>query len=52
MEFKKESVEKILLNPKAWAQEVAEKEIVKHLDKYKQAKVLGEAFAKGLSNED
>lgn len=52
MEFKQESLQTIISNPRAWAQEVAEKELVKHLDKYKQAKVLGEQFAKEISNED
>jgi len=45
-------LEKIILNPRAWAEKVAEKEIVVHIDKYKEAKVLGEKFAKEIVNED
>lgn len=50
MDFSKESLEKIILNPRAWAEKVAEKEIVIHLDKYKKAKDLGEQFAKEITD--
>ena len=40
----------MILNPRAWAENVAEVEIVKHLDKYKEAKKLGEEFAREITS--
>ena len=51
MDFSKESLGKIILNPRAWAEKVAENEIVKHIDRYKKAKKLGEEFAKEITND-
>ena len=52
MDFSQESLEEIILNPRSWAEKVAEKEIVVHLDKYKKAKDLGEQFAKEITSAD
>ena len=52
MEFKNQEIQEIILNPRAWAEKIAEKEIVSHLDRYKKAKELGNSFAKEIVNED
>ena len=52
VDFSQESLEKVILNPRVWAEKVAEKEIVVHIDKYKEAKVLGEKFAKEITSAD
>ena len=51
MEFSKEKMKEIILNPRAWAEKVAEREVLKNLGKYKDAKVLGEKFAKEISGD-
>ena len=51
MEFSKEKIQEIILNPRAWGEKVAEKEILKNLDKYKNAKSLGEKFAKEINGD-
>jgi hypothetical protein len=43
-------MQEIILNPRKWAEKVAEKEIVKNIDKYKKAKKLGEEFAKEVTS--
>ena len=50
MDFSKEQIDQIILNPRTWAEKVAEKEIVVHIDKYKKAKKLGEEFAKEITD--
>ena len=50
MEFKNQEIQEIILNPRAWAEKIAEKEIVRNLEKYKKAKKLGEAFAKEITD--
>ena len=50
VEFKKEKIQEIILNPRAWAEKVAEKEIVDNIDRYKKAKELGESFAKEITD--
>lgn len=50
MDFSKESIQEIIKNPRAWAEKVAEKEIVTHIEKYKKAKELGETFAKEITD--
>ena len=40
----------MILNPRKWAEKVAEVEIVKNLSKYKEAKTLGEEFAKEITD--
>ena len=52
MDFSKESLDKIILNPRVWAEKVAEKEIVVHIDRNKEAKNLGEQFAKEIASAD
>ena len=51
MDFKKEKIQEIIQNPRSWAEKVAEKEIVRHIDRYKKAKELGIAFAKEITDE-
>ena len=43
-------MQEIILNPRKWAEKVAEKEIVKSIDKYKKAKKLGEDFAREVTD--
>ena len=50
MDFSRENLDKIILNPRAWAEKVAENEIVTHIDRYKKAKKLGEDFAKEITD--
>ncbi len=50
MEFSKQKIQEVILNPRAWAEKVAETEIVKNLNRYKEAKKLGEEFAKEITN--
>ena len=50
MDFSKELIQEVISNPRAWAEKVAEKQIVLNIGKYKQAKKLGEEFAKGVIN--
>lgn len=38
----------MISNPRAWAEKVAEKQIVLNIGKYKEAKKLGEKFAKEI----
>jgi len=46
----KESMQEIILNPRKWAEKIAEGSILDNLDKYKKAKELGEFFAKEITN--
>ena len=50
MDFSQQSMEEIIINPRKWAEKVAEQEITKHLSRYKKAKDLGEKFAKEITN--
>ena len=50
MEFNKEQIQEVILNPRKWAEKIAESEIVRHIDRYKKAKELGESFAKEVTN--
>ena len=51
MDLSKEQIQEIIQNPRAWAEKVAEKELLNNLHRYKEAKTLGENFAKEI-NED
>jgi len=50
VDFSKESIQEVINNPRAWAEKVAEKQIVINIDRYKKAKELGEEFAKEVTD--
>lgn len=45
-------VEEIINNPRDWAEQIAEREILKHLPLYSKAVKLGEEFANEIIGED
>jgi len=45
-------VEEIIDNPRDWAEQIAEREILKHLPLYSKAVKLGEEFANEIIGED
>ena len=46
------SIEDILDDPSGWAEQFAEKAIIKEIPRYQKAKKLGEAFANKIYHKD
>jgi len=45
-------IEEIIDNPREWAEQIAEREILKHLPLYSKAVKLGEEFANEIVDKD
>jgi hypothetical protein len=45
-------IEEIIDNPREWAEQIAEREILKHLPLYTKAFKLGEEFANEIVDKD